>query len=728
MAQDFLLEIGTEELPASFVDAALQALPGLLAERLSSLRLRHGTIHTFGTPRRLAVLVEGLVERQPDHREEVSGPPERAAFDSEGRPTRAAEGFARKLGIAVSDLQILETPKGRYVFGVKEEPGRPTAEVLREALPEMLRAVPFRKSMRWGAERQAFGRPIQWIVALHGSEVIPFRFADVTAGRSSRGHRFLAPDSFEFGYPAEYVERLRAAHVMVDVEERRAAIEEGLRQEAARLGGAPVSDDALLAECLHMVEWPFVLPGAFEARFLALPESLVVAVMRDHQYYFAVRDASGTLLPHYLNVVNNAGDPARIQAGNDRVLRARLRDAEFFVGQDLKHPLLEARAELERVVFHKQLGSLAQRTARTAFVAHGLLVSRDPEEAPLAAVAAWLSKADLVTLTVGEFPELEGQFGGYLAERQAPEDALPETLRLGPALCLQIARNDRERAAVSRAIAEHVLPRGAADALPTSLPGTAAAAADRLDLLVSGFAAGLRPSGSQDPYGLRRAALGILRLALEGHDSFDLVPREALDLAMEAWRLPGQDAPVAEALQDQERVEALRDEVLGYLCDRLEVFFAQRHPRDVVRAALSAWRGEPPKEGGRSLRDLAARVQALDAFRQGDEAFGDLAVAFKRVFHISKDAEAAEPDASALRVPAERALWEAWLDARPRVRGTDYPAAFGAVGRLRPAVDRFFEEVFVMDEDPRVRHVRLGMLAEIRRELGALARFELLEG
>ncbi len=728
MAQDFLLEIGTEELPASFVAEALRALPGRFEELMASARLRHGPLRVFGTPRRLALVAEGLQERQPDHREEVSGPPERAAFDAEGNPTRAAEGFARKLGIDVESLRVVETPKGRYVVGVREEPGREAAEVLLELLPSLLRSIPFRKSMRWGAEKQAFGRPVQWLVALHGSRVIPFRFADVIAGRRSRGHRFLASEPFDIERPAEYVERLRAAHVMVDVAERREAIEQGLRRRAEELGGAPVPDASLLAECLHMVEWPFVLPGAFEARFLALPESLVIAVMRDHQYYFAVRDAAGALLPHYLNVVNNAGDPERIQAGNDRVLRARLRDAEFFVDQDVKRPLLEARQELDRVVFHKQLGSVARRADRMAFVAYGLLRALAPEEAVLAAAAAWLAKADLVTLTVGEFPELEGQFGGYLVERQSAELVLPESLDLGPTLYLPVPRTEQAREAIARAVAEHVQPRGAAGALPRTLPGAAAACADRIDLLVSGFVAGLRPSGSQDPYGLRRAALGIVRLALEGPEPFDLLPREALDLAIASWSLPGQDAPAAAALRTEGRVEALRSEVMDYLCDRLEVFFSQRHPRDVVRAALGAWRGSGKEEGARSLRDLAVRIEALDAFRKADAAFGDLAVAFKRVFHISKDAEPETPSSDDFREPAERALWETWETVRSSMRGRDYPSAFQAVGRLRPAVDRFFEEVFVMDEDPSVRRLRLGMLATIRAELSSLAHFEELEG
>ncbi len=506
MAKDFLLEIGTEELPASFVDGALRALPGLLTDKLAEARLAHGAVRTLGTPRRLAVLVEVLATEQPDRREEVSGPPERAAFDAEGRPTRAAEGFARKLGVPVEALKVVETPKGRYVVGVREEKGRPSAEVLAEVLPEVLAAIPFRKSMRWGAERQPFGRPVQWIVALHGTDVVPFRFADVVAGRQSRGHRFLAPEPFDLAEPGEYVERLRAAHVMVDVEERRAAIEQGLREEAARLGGVPQRDEALLAECLHMVEWPFVLPGHFEERFLRLPESLVVAVMRDHQYYFAVREREGgPLRPYYLNVVNNAGDPERIVAGNDRVLRARLRDAEFFVEQDLQRPLRDGAEELARVVFHKKLGSVAERAERMAFVAAKLLqpsgrkeTSDWTEHAAVAVAAALLAKADLVTLTVGEFPELEGEFGAFLAERQRAKDVLPGARRYADGRLVLEARAEQQPA-VARAIAEHVHPRGPSDVVPGTLAGAAVSAAERLELLVSGFAAGLRPTGNREP-------------------------------------------------------------------------------------------------------------------------------------------------------------------------------------------------------------------------------------
>lgn len=687
MARTLLLEIGTEELPASFVTRALEAMPGIARELLGQARLSHDAMQSLGTPRRLALVVTAVADRQEDLSEEVVGPPASVAFDAEGKPTKAGEGFARKQGVDPSALRRVTTDKGEYVAVSKQETGRAAVEVLPEVLSALCARIPFQKSMRWGEGEIAFGRPVHWLVALHGEEEVPFDFAGIRAGRESRGHRFLAPETFQLTDADAYVPRLREAHVLVDPDERRRVMEVALARAAQALSGELVPDPFLVGECASLVEEPHVVPGRFDESFLDLPEGVVVSVMRDHQRYFAVRKpGGGGLLPRYLNVVNTAEDPATIARGNDRVLRARLADARFFVDEDRKITLAARVPKLDAVVFQAKLGSIGDKVRRLRTLAPTLL--KDTGAAADVDRAAELCKTDLVTLIVGEFPELQGEMGRFYALEQGEPPRAADAIR------------------------DHYLPKGAGDEVATDSVGAALGVADRADTLVGCFGIGLVPTGSADPFALRRASLGIVRTALDG--PMDVSLRELLARAHAALTEQGVKLKPADA-------------VLGQLDEffraRLRAFYGDRFPGDLIEACLGAWDGS-------SIRDLDARIRAVGRFRELPE-YASLAVAFKRAFNIAKDAPEGEASPSLLADEAEKTLAETFGALRPTVeaaveRGA-YEEALTAIARdLRQPIDRFFEEVFVMVEDEELRNNRLRLLGSIARTLTGIAHFHQL--
>ncbi|HEX9619246.1 MAG TPA: glycine--tRNA ligase subunit beta, partial [Polyangiaceae bacterium] len=492
MPKDLLFEIGVEELPASFVDAALSALPGLAERRFAELRLEHGAIRAFGTPRRLALFVGAVAEKQADLDESVQGPPARVAFDAEGRPTPAAQAFAKKLGVDVAALGTVETEKGSYVVGRRRESGREAFELLSPALARIAGEIPFRKSMRWGDGAVAFGRPVRWLVALFGDDELPVEFAGLSASRISQGHRFLAPDAIELYQAEDYLSVLRDHHVVVDPEDRRRLMLERLHAAARSIGGELIEDPFLVAENSSLVEEPHVVIGSFDEAFLELPERVILEVAKGHQRYFGVREQNGRLLPRYLAVVGTALKPKNIVRGNDRVMRARLADAQFFYREDLRTPLQDRRSALDGVVFHKRLGTLGEKVTRLQRLAGllGAMAEMQGTSLERAVLAASLCKNDLVTLMVGELPELQGEMGrAYALAQGVPAE-------------------------VANALSEHYQPRGAEDAPPASDIGALVGLADRLDTLAGCFAIGLAPTGAADPLALRRAAIGLLKILL----------------------------------------------------------------------------------------------------------------------------------------------------------------------------------------------------------------------
>lgn len=498
-----LLEIGAEELPSSFVDAALEALPKIVADKLAALRLAHGAVRPLGSPRRLSVIVEELASAQADLDEEVVGPPETAAY-KDGKPTKAAEAFAGKLGVAVDALSIKEfqasgkQKAGRFLVGRRKETGRAAKDLLGQTLAEICAAIPFRKSMRWGDGDATFGRPVQWIVALYGSDLVDVKFAGVTSGRMSRGHRFLAPAEIEIASPSTYVEQLRKAHVLVDLKEREDTMMRRVDEAAKKLGGAFVPDQYLVDENASLVEEPYVVTGSFDRAYLELPSSVIIAVARGHQKYFCVADAAGKLLPNYLAVVNTALAPANIVKGNDRTMGARLSDAKFFFEEDKKNGFSRWNDKISTIVFHARLGTVADKVVRLEKLAMHIAKAAGigEVEGKEAEIAASFCKSDLASLMVGEFPELQGQMG----RAYALADGKPER--------------------IANAIRDHYEPIGADGTTPKDDVAAIVALADRIDTLTGCFAVGLAPTGSADPYALRRNCIGALRLLSE-HPRFE---------------------------------------------------------------------------------------------------------------------------------------------------------------------------------------------------------------
>jgi glycyl-tRNA synthetase beta chain len=682
------LEIGTEELPAAFVAAGVESLTGLLARELADLRLAHGPIHAAGTPRRLAVWADAVADRQPDLDEEVLGPPVRVAFDAEGKPTKAALAFAQKIGVEPDALARKPTDKGEYVVGRKKEAGRAASELVPAALARICGKIPFKKSMRWSDVDTAFGRPVRWLVALLGADALAFSFAGVTSGRSSSGHRFLAPGAFEIPDAERYVDTLRERHVLVEIPVRRAAMVERLRAAAASIGGTLIEDDFLVEENLSLVEEPHVVVGGFEPEFLALPERVILDVAKGHQRYFGVRQKNKKLAPSYLCVVNTALDPENVRRGNDRVMRARLADAKFFYDTDLATPLAERRAALAGVMFHKKLGTVEDKVKRMEALVP-LLAAELKLTAPTLDAAkrgAALAKCDLVTLMVGELPELQGEMGmAYALAQGAP----PE---------------------VAHVIAEHYQPRGADDPTAASDAGALVALADRFDTLAGCFAIGQIPTGAADPLGLRRAALGILRTLLD--KDWDLSLEKAIALAHGAH--PKLDASLGET---QEKLGA-------FFKQRLRGLLEQSLPQDAVDACLDASADRP--------RDVALRARALSAIDPTLRATaGEV---FKRAANIAKDAPDGEPkppaDVTSDVHASEAALFAAFGELRTRVdaaqRAAEYEPALAAIAGFAPVLGKYFDDVMVMAEDSGVRENRLRLMRQIQRACSSIASFNLL--
>lgn len=684
MTKTLLIEIGVEELPASFVARAMEQMPELAKAALLAARLTHGEMKALGTPRRLSLVVEGVSEAQPDLEEEVLGPPRAVAFEEDGRPKKAAEGFAKKLGVPLEAVRIIETDKGAYAGATRSEKGQPAMAVLGKIV-EAVTKVQFQKTMRWSNGEHAFGRPVQWLVALFGNEVIPSTFVGIEAGRKTRGHRFLAPAEFELTGADGYLDALRKVHVLADTNERTQTMVKALHHAAAEANGELVEDEFLVGENLTLVEEPHVICGHFEEGFLSLPEEVIVAVMRGHQRYFAVRAPNGgALMPRYLCVANTANDPKTILRGNDRVLRARLSDARFFVDEDQKKKLSERVARLDGIVFQVKLGSVGEKVRRVGRIAESS--SADPTALETAALA----KADLVSLIVGEFPELQGLMGRWYALKEGLDARQADAIR------------------------DHYLPKGASDSVPTETLAAHIAVADRIDTLVGCFGVGIIPSGSADPFALRRAMLGVIRIALEG----------PIDVELKSLVAEAHAAYVAQEkkLAPLEEVSAKLDEFARV---RLKGFFGEKNSPDVIEACLAAW-------DGNSLRDLAARVNALSSMRSLP-AFESLAVAFKRAYNISKDATPGIVQSALFDADAERELATAFnaLEGRidERVKAGQYGEALSLIASdLRAPIDRFFTEVFVMVDDPGIRENRLRFLRHIATTLNRIAYFHMLAG
>src|SRR5579883_95865 len=733
--RDLLVEIGTEELPPKALRTLEQAFAGDIVSGLAKAGLEHAEFRSFASPRRLAVLVRRLAAHQPDQKIERRGPPVSAAFDAEGLPTRAAQAFAASCKASVEELQRREEAKGTFLYYVAVRPGAAAVELLPGLVQGALDALPIPRRMRWGAGEAQFVRPVHWITMLYGKEVVPATLLDMAAGNLTRGHRFHAPQPLRVASPSAYERALRErGYVVADFEARRSVVRERVAAIAQELGGRALMSDELLDEVTALVEWPVPLAGRFEERFLSLPREVLISTLQDHQRYFAVEGADGRLLPCFIAVANiQSREPAQVVAGNERVVRPRLADAAFFWEQDRKLPLAARVEGLAKVTFQAKLGSLGDKARRVSALAVELAQSRGRASgrspAGLAAHvqrAAELCKCDLLSAMVGEFPELQGIMGAYyaLADGEDPE--------------------------VATAIREHYQPRSAGDDLPVTETGTTLALADKLDTLAGIFAIAEKPSGTKDPFGLRRAAIGVIRIAIEKQFDMDMPRLLARGVALAAEDI-GKAAAAAGRPAPALAIEKVAADVYDYVFERLRSHYLEAAATQGIGSApdRSAAPASAPAVTTEmfdavlatrpvSPLDFDARLRALSTFLSLPEA-ASLTAANKRVANILRKGTGAVPgehaaavDAELLEVPAERRLFAALRERRDSVARAiackDYSGALALLAQLRPAVDAFFEQVLVMDENPGLRANRLALLAQMRELFAGVADLSRLPG
>jgi len=693
MSRDLLFEIGVEEMPAGYIPPACDQLGRGARAMLEELRLEFGELETFATPRRLALFVRGVAERQADASEEVQGPAARVAFDAEGKPTRALIGFCAGRGVDLSAVRRVTTPKGEYVAVTVHHPGKPAREVLAAPLGSLAQRLAFPRTMRWLSDETRFARPVRWLVALLGHDVIPVRAFSLEAGRHSQGHRFLAPGTVDVSAASHYLEALEHASVLADHRARRAWLITQIDHLARAAGGRVVEDPELLDINDFLVEWPTAYAGAFDARYLDLPREVVVTALREHQRFFALEDAQGRLLPGFVAVRN--GDERgieRVRKGSEDVLIARLEDARFYWETDLKHSPAERSAALKDVVWMEGLGSLEQKAERLEALCAWLAGRLEPGVTAHAKRAALLCKTDLLSEMIGsgkEYASLEGVMGGHYARRAGE----PEP--------------------VAAAIAEHYRPRGPGDALPATPAGAILSLADKLDHAAGAFVAGKAPSGSEDPYGVRRAGNGVVRMLIEQERHLDL-----RDATMESTRPffaadPAlQQAEIVRQLGDfwRGRVEAALDE-RGVSYDAREAALEARVQMDGAARARPGWI---------DACDCLKRARTLSGFR-GDRRFEPLVILFKRVGNILKAATETLPDAldrARLTDPAERELLAALDAARGRTTALwerrDYERILPLLLEMEHAIHGFFDRVMVNVDDLPTRVNRLRLLTEVR--------------
>jgi len=705
----FLLEVGTEELPADFVASAIAQWQSRIPQTLEEQFLTPEGIEVYGTPRRIAVLIKGLPEQQPNREEEVKGPPAKAAFKN-GQPTKAAQGFARKQGVELDDLEVRDTPKGEFVFVLKKISGRPATEILTELIPQWIFGLEGKRFMRWGDGDLRFPRPIRWLVALLDKAVLPIELVNgsenIKSDRISWGHRVLHPESVEIPQADDYVSSLHTAFVAVAPEERRQKIQEQVHSAAQKLGGYTPMYPDLWAEVTNLVEWPTAVIGKFDSEFLGLPLEVVTTVMVTHQRYFPVfQDTTATkLIPHFITIGN--GDPTKseiITAGNERVIRARLADGQFFYKADLKSPLETYLPQLEKVTFQQDLGSVRQKVGRIEKIAVQIA-----EELELGTIqctdirrAASLCKADLVTQMVYEFPELQGIMGEKYASASG------------------------ESQAVATAIVEHYLPKGAGDKLPETITGQVVGIADRLDTLVSIFGLGMLPTGSSDPFALRRAANAVVNITWEANLAINLYQLLQDISADFVATFPGKTSPL----------------------ELLEEFFLQRirtllqEERNIDYDLVNAVLGENDAEyRDRAIKDLLdVRDRAL--FLQSIRDNGNLDKIYETVNRSTRLAAQGDLDTNQLepaplintelfQKPSEQAFYDALVELVPQTQASqqhrDYQNLVEALTQITPKVSSFFdgeESVLVMDPNPEIQRNRLNLLGLLRNHARVLADF-----
>jgi len=705
---DFLLEIGTEEIPARMIDSAREELARRVGGLLQRERLAENpNVQAFSTPRRLAVMAEGVSTAQPDVREQVTGPSFKVAY-REGAPTPAAEAFARKVNVPVNALEKITTPKGDYLAATVLKKGRSASEILAESLPKEIAGIYWAKSMYWrGKSAERFVRPVRWLVALVDNEVVPLEFAGIAAGHASEGHRILSPGTLQIGCPSEYSEKLARGSVVASGAEREHRIRKALDAATRTIPGARWREDKpLLETVVNLTEFPSVILGSFDPEFLTLPDEVLVTVMRDHQKYFALEDETGKLLPHFLAVLNTDGDPdGLIRHGNERVLRARFNDARFFWETDQKIPLRQRVELLKSVTFQKDLGSYFDKTMRVQKL--GSLISEAVRSAGMTVrsgvvhKASLLAKTDLTTELVKEFTELQGIVGGLYAKAQVLDPILPAATAQ----------------AIADAIYDQYKPGSMEDRVPRTLEGAVLAIADKADSIAGMFALGLQPTGSKDPFALRRAANGIVKIIAE--HKLRLPIAKLFSDARAEYAGSEAETRFAKNVNFEEAIS-------NFMRERLEFYLrdVRGFAYDVVNAVLAA--------GSDDVVDAIAGAEAVSSVR-GSEDFASISVAFKRIKNILRQAKetnkavARQLNSAVLSEESEKTLAAEIPVIAAKVHELraekNYASALSEISRLRKPVDLFFDKVMVMVDDERVRANRLALLQSLLSEFSTIADF-----
>jgi glycyl-tRNA synthetase beta chain len=685
--KELLLEIGTEEIPAGFIQPALVDLGAIAKKELETNRIDFDGIKTLGTPRRLVLVIESVSEKQRDEETKKVGPSKQAAFDEKENPTKAAIGFAKNQSVPVESLTLIQTEKGEYVCAVKKEPGQLTSLILSSILPKWILSIPFQKSMRWADVPIRFVRPIHWILALFGGEVIPFEIGNIQSGNVTYGHRFMYSGSIPVKDFQSYLQKTREAFVIVDPVERKKRIEEEMIREGAKVSGRILKDEELLNEVNFLVEYPVALCGTFDSKFLSLPREVLIHSMKEHQRYFPLVNDHGVLLPHFVCISNiHPKSQQVVVKGNEKVLRARLSDAAFFFENDLKISLDQRVEQLKKVVFQAKLGTSYEKVMRFKQLALWITERIDSKLREMVDRTSLLCKADLVTGMVGEFPKLQGIVGR------------------------EYARLSGEKPEVAVAIYEHYLPGFAGDRLPSSPIGDIVSIADKMDTIVGCFGVGLVPTGTADPFGLRRQALGIIRVVLEKK-----YPISLTGLIEESEK---------QLKEKMERpVEQVKEEVLDFFRVRYQNFLLDKgYPFDVTEAVISNSFGE--------LLDIQHRIDALRTAREWKD-FGSIVIGFKRAINILKGlASTMEINPSLFSEPVEKNLYQSFLKARENISRflsqKDYETALLEMTQMKKPIDEFFDGVMVMVEDAAIRNNRLALLDEIGKLFLRIADFSKL--
>ena len=683
MSKELLLEIGTEEIPAGFLSKSINDMEEISKKLMAENRIDCSGIKCLATPRRLVLYIASVADKQKDETIEKIGPAKKAAFDDSGKPTKAALGFARGLGIDPSELQVIATEKGEYVGARRQVFGRFTEELLPEILKNFVLSIPFKKSMRWADYDLRFARPIHWLLAVYDGKVIPLQMENVSANNKSRGHRFMSPASFAVSDFKDYLSKTRENHVIADHEERKKIILNDAQKAAAQAGGKLYYTDDLLETVTFLVEYPVIIRGGFDESYLKIPKEVIITTMIAHQKYFPVINDKEELLPCFIAVSNTKPRDENIVArGNERVLLARLADAQFFFEEDKKIPLEHRVDSLKKVVFHSLLGTSYEKVMRFRKLALALAQRIHPAIKDTVDRAALLAKADLETQMVGEFSELQGIIGR------------------------EYARLSGEKTAVAEAIYEHYLPIVAGGELPQTDEGAIVGIADKMDSIVGFFGVGLVPTGTADPYALRRQAIGIINIVLSKRYALtlDFLFEESFGLFQGIFKKPHSE---------------IKKDVLQFFAGRLEnLFIAQGYSYDTVDAVLAA-----------DFSDLIAfeeKVKALHTFRKNPD-FEPISIAFKRVDNILKGFNNPQLDPKLFAAEAEKNLFVAFeksnKNVAAKIRANDYPGALTELAFLRPSVDAFFDNVMVMDQDKKIRLNRLSLLSEVSTMFHKIADF-----